>query len=391
MVDGGGVTMTASLNKLTRWAVEAALEEFVRIGREAFLEKYRFGFARDFFVRHPVTGQACDSKAIIGAAYGVQFPEQGPLRPQDFSGGQATVVRILKDLGFDLVDVDAHQASSKERAWTRHENVLIVADYLEMLMKELAGQTYNKAERARNLVPRLSDRSKGSIEFKRANISAVMIELGYPSVPGYKPRVNFQREGLVDVVAEQVAHLPLLDKAAELAVDRPADVPESVAFKSLLTEPPKRQHRVEEARPDYVRRGVKRDYFERESRNRSLGTAGERFIVQFEQWRLAQLGVGRLADRVEHVAETQGDGLGYDVLSFETDGRERFIEVKTTAHDAATPFFVSSNEVAFAKEVSDRFRLYRLYHFRTAPKFFELPGAIEQHCHLDPSTYRATF
>ena len=148
---------------------------------------------------------------------------------------------------------------------------------------------------------------------------------------------------------------------------------------------------MEEARPDYVRRGVKRDYFERESRNRSLGTAGERFIVQFEQWRLAQLGVGRLADRVEHVAETQGDGLGYDVLSFETDGRERFIEVKTTAHDAATPFFVSSNEVAFAKEVSDRFRLYRLYHFRTAPKFFELPGAIEQHCHLDPSTYRATF
>jgi Domain of unknown function (DUF3883) len=391
VVDVLGVIVATSLNRLNRWAVEAALDEFVRIGREAFLEKYRFGPARDFFVRHPSTGQACDSKAIIGAAYGVQFPEQGPLRHQDFSGGQATVVKTLKDLGFDLVDVNAPQASSKERAWTRHENVLIVADYLEMLMKELAGQTYNKAERSRNLVPRLNDRSKGSIEFKRANISAVMIELGYPSVPGYKPRVNFQREGLVDVVAEQVAHLPLLDKAAELAVDRPADIPESVAFKSLLTEAPKRQHRAEEARPDYVRRGVKRDYFERESRNRSLGTAGELFIVQYEQWRLAQLGVGQLADRVEHVAETKGDGLGYDVLSFEPDGRERFIEVKTTAHDATTPFFVSTNEVAFAREQMSQFRLYRLFHFRTAPKFFELPGAIEQHCTLDPSTYRATF
>jgi hypothetical protein len=383
--------VATSLNKLNRWAVEAALDEFVRIGREAFLDKYRFGPARDFFVKHPRTGQACDSKAIIGAAYGVQFPEQGPLRHQDFSGGQATVVRTLKDLGFDLLDVSAPRAPATDRAWTRHENVLIVADYLEMLMKELAGQTYNKAERARNLEPLLNGRNKSAIEFKRANISAVMIELGFPCIAGYKPRPNFQREGLVDVVAEQVAHLPLLDKAAELAVDRPADVPESVAFNAMLTVPPQRQYRVQEARPDYVRRGVKRDYFERESRNRSLGTAGERFIVQYEQWRLVQLGSGQLADRVEHVAETQGDGLGYDVLSFEPDGRERFIEVKTTAHDATTPFFVSTNEVEFAREQMNQFRLYRLFHFRTAPKFFELPGAIEQHCHLDPSTFKATF
>ncbi len=367
------------------------MDEFVLIGRDAFLAKYRFGAARDFFVRHLATGQACDSKAIVGVANGLQFPERGPLRPQDFSGGQATVVKALKDLGFDLVDANTPLSSSNERAWTRHENVLIVADYLEMLVKELSGQTYNKAERARNLMPRLNERSKGSIEFKRANISAVMIELGYPSVSGYKPRPNFQREGLVDIVAEQVAHLPMLDKAAELAVDRPADIPESVAFNSLLTDPPKRHARVEEGRPDYVRRAVKRDYFERESRNRSLGTAGEKFIVEYEQWRLVQLGVGQLADCVEHVAETQGDGLGYDVLSFETDGRKRFIEVKTTAHDAMTPFFVSSNEVAFAREQMSQFRLYRLFQFRTAPKFFELAGAIEQHCSLDPATYRATF
>jgi hypothetical protein len=383
--------MATGMNKLSRWAVEAALDEFIRIGRDAFLEKYRFGAARDFYVLHPLTGQPCDSKAVVGAAYGLQFPDQGPLRAQDFSGGVATVVKLLKSLGFDLSDGDTVPSSNKERAWTRHENELIVADYLQMLTKELNGQKYNKAERARALLPLLNDRSKGSIEFKRANISAVMIELGFPSVPGYKPRANFQRDGLVEVVSEQVKHLPMLDKAAELAVDRPADVPESVPFQSLQVDPPKKQHRAEDTRPAYARRAVKRDYFERESRNRSLGKAGELFIVQYEQWRLVRLGVGQLADGVRHVAEVDGDGLGYDVLSFEPDGRERFIEVKTTAHDAATPFFVSSNEVAFAKEVSDRFRLYRLYHFRTAPKFFELPGAIEQHCHLDPATYRATF
>ncbi|KGM42112.1 hypothetical protein JY96_11150 [Aquabacterium sp. NJ1] len=379
------------MNKLSRWAVEAAMDEFVRVGREAFLQKYHFGPAREFFVIHPSTGLPCDSKAVVGAAYGLQFTEHGPLRPQDFSGGQATVVKVLKGLGFELSDAETTNASNKERAWTRHENELIVADYLEMLLKELAGQKYNKADRARALMPLLNDRSKGSIEFKRANISAVMIELGFPSLQGYKPRANFQRDGLVNVVAEQVEHLPMLDKAAELAVDRPADVPESVAYQGVRSEPPRREHRADEPRPTYVRRGIKRDYFEREARNRSLGSAGERFIVQYEQWRLAQLGVGQLADRVEHVAATKGDGLGYDVLSFETDGRERFIEVKTTAHDAATPFFVSVNEVEFARERAEQFRLCRLYHFRTAPKFFELSGAIEQHCHLDPSTFKASF
>lgn len=379
------------ISKLSRWAVDAAMDEFIRIGRDAFLQKYRFGPARDFFVTHAITGQACDSKAIVGAAYGLQFPNEGPLRSQDFSGGQAPVVKLLRSLGFELTDVGAVPVSNKDRAWTRHENELIVADYLQMLTKELAGQKYNKAERARSLMPLLNDRSKASIEFKRANLSAVMIELGFPSLHGYKPRSNFQRDGLVDVVTEQVAYLPLLEKAAGLAVDRPAEVPESVAYQGIRFEPPRRQLKTEEVRPSYQRRAIKRDYFEREARNRSLGTAGELFIVQYEQWRLAELGVGQLAEQVKHVAEELGDGLGYDVLSFELDGRERFIEVKTTAHDAATPFFVSSNEVEFAREQSEQFRLYRLYHFRTAPKFFELPGAIEQHCHLDPSTFKASF
>lgn len=383
--------MAVNLSKLSRWSVEAALDEFVRIGREAFLRKYHFGPARDYFVVHPSNGDTCDSKAVIGAAYGLQFPEKGPLRPQDFSGGQATVVRALKSLGFELLDAGSEPGSDKERDWTRPENELIVADYLEMLLKELAGQKYNKAERARNLMPLLNGRSKGSIEFKRANISAVLIELGFPSLQGYKPRSNFQKDGLVEVVSDQVAHMASLDKAAELAVDRPADIPESIDFNKLPTQAPARQHRVEEVRPAYARRAVKRDYFERESRNRSLGKAGELFIVQYEQWRLERLGVGQLANQVEHVAETQGDGLGYDVLSFEADGRARYIEVKTTAHDPLTPFFVSSNEVAFAREQASLFHLYRLYHFRTVPRFFELQGAIEQHCHLDPSTFKATF
>jgi hypothetical protein len=91
------------------------------------------------------------------------------------------------------------------------------------------------------------------------------------------------------------------------------------------------------------------------------------------------------------VSKTQGDGLGYDILSFDPDGSRRFIEVKTTAFGERTPFFVSANEVRFTRSQPEEFRLYRLFDFRQMPRLFELAGPIESHCALDPATYRASF
>ena len=62
-------------------AIQAALDEFSRLGRTTFLARYGFGKSRDFLVRDGKTGQLCDSKAIVGAAFGYQFPDEGPLKP----------------------------------------------------------------------------------------------------------------------------------------------------------------------------------------------------------------------------------------------------------------------------------------------------------------------
>jgi len=77
-------------------------------------------------------------------------------------------------------------------------------------------------------------------------------------------------------------------------------------------------------------------------------------------------------------------------LSFDGDGRERFIEVKTTAFAAEVPVFIRQNEVAFPEDHSDQFHLYRLFEFRQNPRMFSLFGAVSASCHLDPRTYRAT-
>ncbi len=58
-----------AISELTsREAVLTALDEFDRIGRKDFLEKYGFGPARSYFLRRDA--KLYDSKAIVGAAVG---------------------------------------------------------------------------------------------------------------------------------------------------------------------------------------------------------------------------------------------------------------------------------------------------------------------------------
>ncbi len=80
--------------------------------------------------------------------------------------------------------------------WAEHEVDLIVADYFDMLRMEIASEPYVKAHRNAAL-QRLIGRSRGSIEFKHQNISAVLIKLGMPWISGYKPLMNFQKS-LID-------------------------------------------------------------------------------------------------------------------------------------------------------------------------------------------------
>jgi len=168
-------------------AVTAAIDEFERLGRTSFLEKYGFGKSREYMLRDPSTGKLYDSKAIVGAAYGYAFPDDGPLRAEDFSGGEATVERVLSELGFEVVRVG--------QDWTQVEVEATVSAYFEMLRLESLGLLYNKSERNEQLRTELPARSKSSVELKFQNISAVLDQLALPYVRGYKPRANLQPTG----------------------------------------------------------------------------------------------------------------------------------------------------------------------------------------------------
>lgn len=273
--------------------------------------------------------------------------------------------------------------------WSRFEVEACVADYLQMLALQLNGQRFNKSERIQALMQHLDGRSKGSVEYKFRNISAVMQELGWPTVTGYKSLENYQLL-LLEVIESQLMADTTLQASVENAVQRPALATPLQSIDHPWVVPPK-PSALRDSPPEYAPRfsPARRDYLAQESRNRSLGKAGELFVLELEAQRLHAAGKRSLANRVEHVASTQGDGLGYDVLSFETDGRERLIEVKTTTFGELTPFFVSRNELARSNADAERYQLYRVFDFRGRPRVFNLPGAIATHCRLDPTSFLA--
>lgn len=85
-----------------RDAVVKAMREFDRRGRDAFLKRHGYGRAKYWFVSHE--DRLYDSKAIAGVAAGIQS-KANPLLASDFSGGEATVVRRLRGMKFDVIDI----------------------------------------------------------------------------------------------------------------------------------------------------------------------------------------------------------------------------------------------------------------------------------------------
>ena len=122
--------------------------------------------------------------------------------------------------------------------WSRQEVEAIVDDYMSMLASELAGTPYNKAAHRRALLPMLSGRSEQSIEFKHANISAALLDAGFPYIAGYKPRSNYQAL-LAEVLAERMSGAVQLQEVAAADADRPIVVPEVDDILAVLTAAPK--------------------------------------------------------------------------------------------------------------------------------------------------------
>ncbi len=227
-------------------------------------------------------------------------------------------------------------------------------------------------------------RSHRSVEFKHQNISAVLDELGLPWIPGYRPKNNYQRSIFPAIDRYLTSHPSALDMT-------PANPPPRFPASDIFVPPPIPAKLARQTPTELQRLVRKFDPVERDRRNRTLGAAGEEFVIGVERSRLQKADRTDLARKVRWVAVEDGDGAGYDILSFHPSGSERLIEVKTTNGAARTPFYLSRNECLLAEERPSDWCIYRVHLFAAEPHIFTISPPLEGALILRPQSWRASF
>lgn len=280
---------------------------------------------------------------------------------------------------------------SRGQDWTREEVTATIIDYFQMLDLESKGITYNKTEHNAKLREHLTSRSKGAVELKHQNISAILHDLGLPWISGYKPARNAQillREAVLEYVSINKPHVT--EVLANLSLSSKSNTqPET--WSETFVQIPTGLRRAGKETQETTRVRLPRilDYADIDDRNRKLGHSGEEFALKLELDRLRSGGRADLCAKVRWVSREVGDGIGYDIISCDFDDSEIYIEVKTTNGGPLTPFLLTKNELDVSEELGTQYRVYRIYNFNSVPRLYVLNGPLANSVRCEPVTYRA--
>lgn len=181
----------------------------------------------------------------------------------------------------------------------------------------------------------------------------------------------------------------IFENLARMQIPEPQPCQKIADWASRFVDPPEPTP-PSPAGPRTNRPAQKIDFAAKEAKSRLLGRRGEEFVIALEHSRLEQSGRKDLASRIEWVSE-KDDSAGFDILSFDAQGADRLIEVKTTNYTRTFPFIITKNETDCSERNSGTWRLYRVFTFSKDPRVFVLPGSITSHCNLEPLSYRAAF
>jgi hypothetical protein len=349
-----------------------------------------------YFARHSPKGNAVPNRlSVAGSLTPVWRKSRASGRPPPHdwwkgAHGAASLYAmkpiVARLFGDARMKIDPGYAGNPRKTdWSAAEVRTTVADYLEMLAAEASDRQYSKAAHRRKLRLQLNEaRTDSAIEFKYHTISAAMLDLGLPYIRGYKPRGNYQSALITEIQRRLEAHPQLL---RTLRAGTDSGTPPDGHLQR--TPPPGPSAPTAALPPTGSRMGRHMDYGLLQEENRRRGAQGEKLVADYERAWLHQHGLHDLASRVQWTAHDSGDGVGYDVLSFDLDGQKRYIEVKTTARAAETPFYITPAELGFAQRHIGSYALYRVYDVLGQPRFFGLEGDITDVLALTPATYSA--
>lgn len=119
----------------------------------------------------------------------------------------------------------------------------------------------------------------------------------------------------------------------------------------------------------------KPDYSNRSKKFKRIGDRGEQIVLRAEKQYLEKNGKKNLAKSVDHIAE-RDDSVGYDILSYELNGKRKLIEVKSTLRKAGqNNIFLSANELHVA-ENKKNYYFYLVYEAGSkSPKIWKIKSS----------------
>lgn len=115
------------------------------------------------------------------------------------------------------------------------------------------------------------------------------------------------------------------------------------------------------------------DFEEENKKHRRLGERGEKIVRNAERDSLKKMGRADLANRIRQISK-DNTSAGYDILSFEEDGRKKYIEVKSTNNSPSSTlnFLITSNEWEKAEELKNYY-IYIVFNVKSEkPKIGKL-------------------
>lgn len=283
----------------------------------------------------------------------------------------------------------AASATAVSGPWSIREAQAVTEDYFTMLHAEITGKLYSKADHRNRLSTELR-RDGDEVESYYCGISAILGAIGLPFIDTFKPetcndaQLETAIQELITQQPERIESLWIADEPARTSI--PVELDDSKAF---WVSAPTKGGAGDYAAIAWNPGGqVEADFRKREARNYNLATAGERFVLAFERARLREAGRKELIERIEWTSQHAGADMGYDIKSFNDDGSERIIAVKTTNYNQRFPFAISAEELAYSQSNSKNFHIYRVFNFSKGARLFILTGNLEKSGALKPVVYR---
>ena len=134
------------------------------------------------------------------------------------------------------------------------------------------------------------------------------------------------------------------------------------------------------------------DYSEQQLISQKIGDRGEEIVLRNEIEKLKTWGFTDDALSKIRRVSLESDDYGYDILSFDKNGRELYLEVKSTkANQSDFSFIITRNELEHAKEFRERYSVVIVFDVLNNPKiwymgnpFIENPSRVK----ITPTQFR---